>query len=50
MCTNEMSGCSLGLIHKEGILMPLKTSLRVQTLFLSDELPALKQRSEMITT
>jgi len=45
-----MSGCSLGLIPREGILTPLKTSLRVKTLFLSDELPALKQRSEMITT
>ena len=34
--SNEMSGCSLELIHREGIQTPLKRSLRVQTLFLSD--------------
>ena len=50
VCSSEMSGCSLGLIHKEGIQTPLKTSLRVKTLFFSNELPALKQQSEMITT
>ena len=50
VCTNEISGCSLELIHREAIQTPLKTSLRVKTLFFSNELPALKQQSEMITT
>ena len=50
VCSSEMSGCSLGLIQREAIQTPLKTFLRVKTLFFSNELPALKQQSEMITT